>query len=127
MEKWIQTDDMQWLKKIGPHHYELIEASEVDGKFLISAADEINVGAEEEYEDIINVYYSPDGINTFRELVTDVDTREQYLAEMIYECTSSLFADYGLLTYEQAMYVINTYIETGEYPETDDVERIKIE
>ena len=124
MSRWIQTDDFQYLRKIEPRHYELIEAVAVDGLYMLCQADEVWTDPENDYQDdtiaIIKEYYSG-GVDEFYDKVTDPDTREQYLAEMMYESKSIFLIDYdyGKLTEEQTEFALRYYTEHGEYPDEE--------
>ena len=124
--EWIQTDDMQYCKKIDELKYELIEANEVDGKYIISEPMIIDLNeyllseSEERYPipeavSIIESYYKT--VDRFIEEVPDKDTRYQYLAEMIYESTSQFLPDCNyqrLLTGDEAEEIMREYCKSGE-------------
>ena len=123
---WVMTDDMQYLRKIEPGHYELIEANEVDGMFVISQADEVWVEPENDLQDdtlaIISMYYNGN-YEEFVRLVPDPEDREQQIAEMLYECKSIFLIerDYPLLTEKQADFVLGYYMKHGDYPKVEEV------
>lgn len=124
--KWIKTDDFQYLRKLDSGVYELIEANYVDGKYAISEADKVIIDGYLDEDgnynawgvDIISGYYglkSGDPVKDFEESVTDPDTREQYFAEMAYESTSHLMEKYGLVSEDDAEKILEHYTATGEY------------
>ena len=95
MSKWFYTDDMQICRKVKDGVFELVEFSECDERYFLSEKMTIilkdwkdsNGEWNRDAQSIIKSYYwSLDGM---RELVRPED-EDQYVAEMIYECTSSL-------------------------------------
>ena len=125
-EGWEKTDDLQFCKRIDGLKYELIEANEVDGKYIISEPMTIDLNEylytengekypTPEAASIIKSYYMT--VEKFIEDVPDKDTRYQYLAEMIYESTSQFLPDCNyqrLLTGDEAEEIMREYCKSGE-------------
>lgn len=125
--EWIQTDDYQYCRRIGDKVYQLIEASEVDGKYILSDPGKIDINNyvsfdgnkityNEECQSFINAYYSG-GYEEFEKLVPDPDFRWQQLAEIIYECKSQLLPTGELMTESEVEKALQTYIKYGVLPE----------
>lgn len=133
---WFKTDDLQYCRKVDDGVYELIEANEVDGMFAISEAATVNVSDfldengsyNKEALSIISSYYSGynDGkqhssLEEFIESYPNKDDQCQVFAEMVYECTSHFYPDYGLMTGKQAEVILEHYAEEGEYMDEDEL------
>lgn len=116
-KEWIHTDDMQRCRMVEKGVFELIEANEADeDQFIISEPMTIDLkdwmdgeGYSKEAKSIIRSYYSD-----WMDWVRVPDTcKPQYLAEMIYECTSQFWPDSELYSEEEAMNILDRYCETG--------------
>lgn len=106
MGKWIKTDDLQICRKVKDGIYELVEFSECDNEFYLVERDKIILVNwkdsdgewDSDAQNIIKTYYkSLDGMRT----CVSPEDEEQIVAEMIYECESSL-ANEMPMSYEEA-------------------------
>lgn len=119
MGAWIQTDDMQYCRKLDEYRYELIEANSVDGQYIVSDPEVVDLreyfdenGAyTKECKSYIGSYYS--SVGEFEGSYTNSEDRMQVLAEIIYEQTSVLNFDLPPLSEEDATAVMEQYMETG--------------
>lgn len=95
---WIMTDDFQYCKRVAPFKFELIQAVEVDDKYIICEPDEIDLENyinitpygftyKDDTTNIVRTYYK--STLEFNESYNEFDIL-QVLAEMIYEVESSL-------------------------------------
>lgn len=124
LRNWKKTDDFQYCRKLDKGVYELIQACYIeDSKYAIQRAAVIRLedyldqegNYTNEIVDIVNSYYN--SADRFKEQVADPDTREQYLAEMIYETESEFLSGYDLVSEKQADTILSNYIATGNYSE----------
>ena len=109
--EWFNTDDLQRCRYLGYHRWHLIEANYADGKYLLSEDMVVDMtpGGEWIKEDgsmtdrmqsIFESYYSnPDDFD-----YTDPETREQIMAEMVYEQTSMLFNAEGYGLFDDSLF-----------------------
>ncbi len=96
--QFIQTDDLQYLRKIGDTEYQLVEARYAEDKYIICSGS-VDVeelldkagNLNEEGKSLVKTYYGD--VQDFN--YTDKDTRNQLLAEMYFESTA-----YYELSYE---------------------------
>lgn len=98
----FKTDDFQYVKRISEHVYLICEARYAECKYLVcigtvDVEDYIKDGLSD-VETTINAYYG--SISEFKNQYSDVETREQILAEMIFEETPYYETDYALVETE---------------------------
>ncbi|MBO5551450.1 MAG: hypothetical protein J5966_05775 [Lachnospiraceae bacterium] len=124
--EWINTDDMQRCRFLEGRTYQLIEANSVDDGYLISDDMVVDMtpgglwidsdgNMTAEMQGIFNVYYpNPEDFK-----YEDSKDREQILAELVYEQTSSLRNEegYGLMDEDTAEMVLDHFTRFGEYPD----------
>ena len=95
MGKWFYTDDMQICRKVKNGVFELVEFSEADDMYFLAEQQKIilvnwkdsNGEWNADAKSIIKSYYQ--SLEGLRACVRPED-EDQIVAEMIYECTSSL-------------------------------------
>ena len=110
MDKWFYTDDMQICRKIKDGVFELVEFSECNGKYYLAEQQKIiladwkdsNGEWNTDAQQIIKTYYkSLDGLRS----VVKPEDEDQIVAEMIYECTSSLADELSMTEKEAREYL----------------------
>lgn len=117
---YIKTDRFQRVKPLGNMRYNIIDAVKTaDGKFLIQDPWTIDVsiyrhpnGAPSKgLVNIIEGYYG-DVLSFYAEYPDD-DTRNQILAEMIYETNAGIAFENKSFPAEQTKKIIDGYVKTG--------------
>ena len=110
MDKWFKTDDMQICRKVKDGVFELVEFSECDERYYLAEKMTIilkdwkdsNGEWNRDAQSIIKSYYgSLDGMRKFVRLQDE----DQIVAEMIYECTSSLADELSMTEKEAEEYL----------------------
>lgn len=133
--EWVNSDDMQRCRMLIPGIYELIEANEdnkIDSdepKFVISESKVIDIDnhmTDGKYDDetisIIKSYYGT--VENFENNYPDQTSREQVLAEMIYEQTSCLFYDYGIFDEATTQKILDFYCENNKLPNEEEIKNL---
>lgn len=118
MGKWFYTDNMQICRKVKDEVFELVEFSEADGKYFLSERQKIILADwkdpdgkwDANAKSIIKSYYQ--SLEGLRACVRPED-EDQIVAEMIYECTSSL-ADEMPMTEKEAVEYLDKIVEGKE-------------
>ena len=105
--RWIKTDDMQYMQKINDLEYYFVEARYAEDKYLICKA-QINLADymdddgewDKECQSIVKIYYE-----SFMDLVEvcygDEDTLRRLIAEMIFETMPYYDTDYKLVSEDE--------------------------
>lgn len=115
MSKWFYTDDMQICHKVKRGVFELVEFSECDERYFLSEKMTIILkdwkDSDGEWDvdakSIIKSYYqSLEGLRAF----VRPEDEDQIVAEMIYECTSSL-ADEMPMSEKKAVEYLDRIVE----------------
>ena len=110
MSKWFYTDDMQICRKVKDGVFELVGFSECDERYsllekmtiILKDWKDSNGEWNRDAQSIINSYYwSLDGM---RECVSPKD-EDQFVAEIIYESTSSLADELSMTKKEAVEYL----------------------
>ena len=131
--KWIYTDGMQIRRRVGAHLYELLEANEVDGMFMMSTpmyvdiADYIEASGEpnREIKSIAASYYGSWEDFMEQYAAERPDEREGIMSEMVYEQKSDFTERYGLLTEADVEFVLEKYIQDGRMPDEKNLPSVK--
>ena len=116
--EWVMTDNFQYCRQYAPLKFELIQAVEVDDKYimclplLINLEDYLIIKSNgydytEETKKIINTYY--ESIEKFASSYNIYD-RLQILAEMIYEVEAKLNPNLNPMSAEGAENYLKAYI-----------------
>lgn len=119
IEKWVKTDDLQYLQKVSDNEYVLAEARYAEDQYIICSGhidldDYLNNGTySNECVNIIKTYYST--VENFESNYTDYELRNQILAEMLFEETAYYELDYILVPEgEEESALLQRIIERGE-------------
>lgn len=121
--KCTDIDNYQYCRQISNTKYELIQMAEyANGKYSIAEASIIDVSdymENGEYDDstvsIIKIYYQ--SVEQFKASYPDEESRNQVLAEMIYETFAAPMLKYVFQYEEEVKNILNYYMKTGKYAE----------
>lgn len=115
--RWIKTDDMQYMQKIDSCRFYFVEARYAEDKYLICKA-EINLADymdddgewDKECQSTIKMYYE-----SFMDLIQachgNEDTMRQLIAEMIFETMSYTDTDYKLVSEDEVDEALKSALE----------------
>lgn len=116
MPGWIKTDDLQYVNHKKDGIYEIVEARYAEGRYIVCKGTVIIsnwLDSDGNYDSdcarIITAYY--DSVRDFTGRYLDEDTREQVLAEMIFEETAYWETDvYEIVSEDEVENKINEYM-----------------
>lgn len=105
--EWIKTDDLQYLRKTGQENghgvYEVIEARCAEDDYVLCSG---TISVCDYFDDdnnynsyctnVINSYY--ESVENFESIYKDKETREQILAEMLFEETFYFELSYRIVS-----------------------------